>query len=99
MQQQSTRPGAVSRGRWGAPPAHVWPRACKSQVLNIEPNLKVAVEVQDPADFALYALNQVMAYEWVGTGPEDYMCSVVTVLDAAKKLHDNMDPVAIMAGM
>lgn len=51
-------------------------------MLNIRPNLKVAVEVVDAADLPLYAMNQRMAGRWIGSGgAEDYTATNVLVLD------------------
>ena len=70
------------------PPSRLWP-----QVLNIRPNLKVAVEVQTAADLPLYALNQRMADMWVGSGgARDYTATNVLVLDVLKKCSARMGP-------
>ncbi|KAI8468549.1 MAG: hypothetical protein J3K34DRAFT_426826 [Monoraphidium minutum] len=60
-------------------------------VLNIRPNMKVAVEVVDPKDLLLYALNQRMSTKWVGAGAaRDYTATNVRVLEAIKDCSASM---------
>lgn len=61
-------------------------------MLNIEPNLKVAVEVQDPKDLTMYALGHKMVYKWAGAGAPDYTATSSLALRAAVQLMDTVLP-------
>lgn len=57
-----------------------------SQVINIRPNMKVAVEVVDSRDLLLYALNTWVAGRWLGEGgANDYTGTNTIVLNALRE--------------